>query len=221
MPVLAVLCLLPAVQTAVAVYWEVVPAVTYPALKLLMIAVPLVLWRWTRRSRRDVLDTIGWKRPTAGGSLGMGVLMGGAILGGYYLVMRGTLPVEGIVAKVSALGLTEHYWTMALVISLWNSLFEEYYWRAFLLGEMRRWTSSATLLCMLGGVLFGVHHVFALLPLFPLWQVALFTTGTVVAGAVWCRMRLAGLSIVDCYVSHVLAALAVMWIGYDLILSAG
>ena len=67
-----------------------------------------------------------------------------------------------------------------------------------------------------GGVLFGLHHIFALAPLFPWPLAAAFTVGTMLAGAVWSLMRIRGLSLWDCYVSHILADLAIMWIGWDL-----
>ena len=69
--------------------------------------------------------------------------------------------------------------------------------------------------------MFGLHHVFAMLPLFPVGWVAVFTAGTMAAGAAWAWMRVRGWSIWDCYVSHILADLSIMWVGYELIRGAG
>ena len=69
-----------------------------------------------------------------------------------------------------------------------------------------------------GGNYISSHHIFAMVSLFDWPIVVLCVLATVAAGLVWSRMRLLGYSIWDCYISHVFADLAVMWIGYDLIL---
>ena len=220
-PLLAALFLLPAVQTAVCVYWGWHTAITYPALKLLMIVLPVAIWLALGLSKAEVGRRVGWSRPNLARGLAVGLLMGGVILAGYYLLLRGRLDPAPVVAKARALGVLNHYGAMAVFISLGNALFEEYYWRGFLTGELRAWTGRAAVVCLIGGGMFGVHHVFAMLALFPPGEVAAFTAGTVVAGAVWTWMRVRGVSIWDCYVSHVLADLSIMWIGHDLIRGAG
>ena len=51
-------------------------------------------------------------------------------------------------ARAASLGIVEHYWTFALFLSLLHSLVEEYYWRWFVYGQLRRVLSAgpATLL---------------------------------------------------------------------------
>ena len=216
LPLLAALLLLPAVQTAVSVYWQWHTAITYPLLKAVMIAIPMVIWlRWRRRGV-NIRQRAGWRRTNCLPGLCVGAAMAAVILGGYYAVLRSLIDPAPVAAKIRSLGVLEHYWLMAIVISLWNSLLEEYYWRAFLVGELAgRWRAAAVI-CVAGG-LFGLHHFFALLSAFDWPLVALGVAGTMLAGAVWTWMRVSGRSIVDCYVSHVLADLAVMWIGYDMI----
>jgi len=68
--------------------------------------------------------------------------------------------------------------------------------------------------------MFGLHHVAAMMSLFDVQKLTLFVAGTMLAGGVWAWMRLRGQSIWDCYISHVMADMAIMWIGYDLILKA-
>ena len=217
---LGLVCLLPAIQTLVAVHLQWYPVITYPGLKLLMIAVPIVVWWRLGLSARQAADRAGWRRPNLLRGLAVGALMSGVILAGYYGVLRDRLDPEPILRKVESLGLLEAYWAMALVISLWNSLFEEYYWRAFIVGELRARALSTLAACAIAGGLFGLHHIFALASLFTWPLVCFFTFGTMVAGGVWSWMRCRGYSIWDCYVSHLLADLAIMWIGYDLILRA-
>jgi len=90
--VVAAFCLLPALQTAAAVHWQIASAVTYPALKLLMIAAPLLAWRWTRRARLEVSVLAGLKRTRLLGGLATGLLAAGVILGGYYFVLAANNP---------------------------------------------------------------------------------------------------------------------------------
>lgn len=121
--------------------------------------------------------------------------------------------------KVRSLGILDYYWEMAMFISLAHSLFEEYYWRGFIMGELRSRMGGLSA-CVVGGAVFGIHHIFAIATLFD-WPVVATATGcTMVAGFVWSRMRLSGRSIWDCYVSHVFADLAIMWVGYDLLTMA-
>jgi len=213
-------CLLPAVQTAVSVHLEWQTRITYPVFKALMVAGPILVWLGLRYSGEQIKQAVGLKRSNMLGGLGVGVLMAGVIVGGYYLVLRGEIDPGPMLAKVESLGILKYYWVMAVFISAVHSLFEEYYWRGFILSGLGGWLSKTWLLVLISGAIFGIHHVFAMLELFtPMW-VALCVAGTVVAGVIWSWMRVGGKSIWDCYVSHVLADLAVMWIGYDLILRA-
>ena len=212
--------LLPAVQTAVSVHWEWQTKITYPLFKVLMVAGPILVWWWLGYKRSEIKEAIGLKRSNMLTGLGLGVLMAGVITGGYYLVLRDVIEPGPMLVKVKSLGLLKYYWVMAVFISLIHSLFEEYYWRGFILSGLAGWISKTWILVLISGGLFGIHHVFAMLELFPLIWVALCVAGTVAAGVIWSWMRVRGKSIWDCYISHVLADLAVMWIGYDLILRA-
>ncbi|MHC4984899.1 MAG: CPBP family intramembrane glutamic endopeptidase [Planctomycetota bacterium] len=219
--ILAVMCLLPAFQTFVAVYLEWWPVVSYPALKGLMIVGPVAAWLWCRRGRREVPERVGWRKPNWLLGVGVGAALSGIILGGYYAIFRPMVEADHLVEKVESLFGIKYYWAMAVVISLWNALFEEYYWRGFLVSELgerlgRRW---ATVLA--AGGLFGLHHIFALTWLGDPPLVALAVLATMVAGATWAYLRASGRSIIDCYVSHLLADLAIMWVGWDILQRAG
>ena len=182
-----------------------------------MIAIPIIVWLQVRRGGAPLAERIGWKRTNLRSGLSVGIVMGGVILAGYYGLLRGVIDPGPVLAKVRSLGLVEYYWYMSIFICLGNALFEEYYWRAFLIGELRSYLRSKPVLCIVAGGLFGVHHLFAMLGLFDLPMVLMFVLVTMIAGAVWSAMRCRGASILDCYVSHVLADMAIMWIGYDLL----
>ena len=220
LPLLALFCLLPALQTAVSIHFQWYTNLTYPVFKLLMIAVPIVVWRASRCSLAEIRRLAGCLPTTMLAGLSLGLLMAGVILTGYYLFLQRHVNPLPVLDKVHSLGLFGYYWLMAVFISLAHSLLEEYYWRAFILTQLARWIPGTLALSVSAGAIFGLHHIFVLLSLFGLPLLALCVLATMLAGFAWSWMRLAGYSIWDCYISHVFADLAVMWIGYDLILRA-
>lgn len=217
---LAAVCLLPALQTAVSVYWELWTWITYPLLKLAIVAAPIVTWLAFRRPVRQVLRDIGLKRTRCLLGLVSGVILGAPILATYYLLTSGGW-IDGadVADKARSLGVDHWaaYWGMAAFISLSNSLVEEYYWRGFILSQLRGRLSGRLVVSLLAGGLFGLHHLFVMLPMLPPGVAALGILGIVVAGVVWSWMRLSGASLLDCYVSHILADLAGFWAGWELI----
>ena len=217
---LAAVCLLPALQTAVSVYWELWPFLTYPLLKLAIVAAPIVTWWAYRRPIREVLREIGLKRTRCLPGLVSGVILAAPILAAYYLLKsRGLISGADVIDKVRSLGVDHWaaYWGMAAFISLSNSLVEEYYWRGFVVSQLRGRLSGRLAVSLLAGGLFGLHHLFVMLPMLPPGVAALGILGIVFAGVVWSWMRLSGVSLLDCYVSHILADLAGFWAGWELI----
>lgn len=242
--VLVALCLLPAVQTAVAVYLEFVPAVTYPLLKAAILLTPLVAWRLCRRRIGAALTDIGLRRTNCLRGLVLGLALLGVILGGYYLLLHDLIDPAPVARKArTALGgaaaVPGGFLALAAGITFANSLLEEYYWRGFILDEwLRRPAGSAgrgqaaracdaarprcalpgrLRACLLGAGFFGVHHAFVLLPAVPPGLVALGTLATVVAAFVWSWLRSGGWSLWDCYLSHVLADVGCLWVAWDLV----
>ena len=75
-------------------------------------------------------------------------------------------------ARAASLGIVEHYWTFALFLSLLHSLVEEYYWRWFVYGQLRR-VLSAGPATLLASAAFTAHHVVIASQYFPLaWAAA-------------------------------------------------
>lgn len=221
LPLVAVCCLLPTAQTLLSVYLEIWPFVLYPAMKMLILAAPILIWRLQRLPRRELLSGLGVRRTTLLPGLISGAFLGGVILLAYFTFLGPMVDAAPLAAKAKSLGILKHYWLMAVFISFWNSLIEEYYWRAFLYDQLQRYGLRPLALIALGGAMFGLHHVFIFLDLVPLPQAALFTFGTAFAGGLWAWQRTRGHSIFDCYVSHIIADLAGLWAGWDLIQRVG
>ena len=152
---LGLFCLLPSIQTAVSVHWQWHTAITYPAFKILMIAIPIIVWLACGYTAQQIRQLAGLKKTNLLSGMAVGVLMSAVILAGYYVLLRPIINPAPILAKVDSLGLLKGYWIMALFISLLHSFFEEYYWRAFLLSELRNSIPRTVVLCLLSGVIFG------------------------------------------------------------------
>jgi membrane protease YdiL (CAAX protease family) len=199
---------------------EFAAPLTYAIGKILMLAVPILVWRSSQLPFRKVLEHAGIRKTNMLPGLAIGAVFAGAILGAYYFIFRGTLDAAPIVEKVESLGLMKWYWLMAFFLSIENSLTEELYFRSFLHGQFNLRLKSGWKLCVLGGLLFGLHHVLPLAGFFPLPLALIFISGTVTAGAAWVWMRVKGYSLIDCYISHMAADFAILWAGWDMIQSA-
>ena len=217
---LILFCLLPAVEMTVSVhsYWHT--WVSYPVFKLLMVAIPAIVWWKYRLSLADVGKIIGLKSTNTLSGWILGAAMFAVIMAAYYGYLYPLIDPATVSKRVHSLDFQKHYWILFVYISLFHSFFEEYYWRGFLLSELRKRIGSTLALCLISGALFGLHHLMATLALFSWPLIVGCTLGTAAAGVVWSWMRLRGYSIFDLYVSHILADLAIMLIGYDLMTRA-
>lgn len=168
-----------------------------------------------------------WKRPRLAGvmaGLAFGLLVFALMLATYHawLKPQGYLAAAGqqITRKVSGFGVgaPPAYWAMAAFYSIPHSLLEEYYWRWFAFGQLRRlipWKSAA----LVSSVGFMGHHVLVLGAYFGWLSLATFafSLGVAVGGAVWCWLYQRSGSLVGPWLSHLLVDVAIFVIGYDLV----
>ncbi|MDD2714495.1 MAG: CPBP family glutamic-type intramembrane protease [Candidatus Wallbacteria bacterium] len=210
-------CLYPAIVDFLAINLSFQPFATYGIGKLIMIAIPLIVWYRSGVSLRVLRLRIGLARISVVKGLLTGTLMSALIYLAYNLFFKSMVNPGPIIDRLYALDLTDHYITTAFFLSFSNSLMEEYYWRGFILDQMKKMISGVVPLCILNGIFFSIHHFAALLPMFRLNLTLAFAAATGVAAAVWSWQRLAGQSLLDCYVSHVLADLAIFYVGWEVI----
>lgn len=215
LPFLACFALLPTAQTAVAVWMEWYPEITYPVMKCIMILLPLSAWKILGRSRAEIVTEIGLRKTHLVPGIAAGLVMATLIIGFCLLTGIHTLVnPQFLTEKLQKLNVMEYYWLMAVVISLGNALFEEYYWRGFLIGQLSGQCANRLMVCLLGGLFFGMHHVFATLWIGNPLLTAAAVAATITAGGFWTWLRMRGISVIDCYVSHIIADLAIFYIGY-------
>ena len=166
--------------------------------------------------RIDLRSAHHWK------AIPLGVITGAAIV----LLMFGAMQTSlgGIVAQSSEairgkardLGIVEYFWPLAVSLSLINSLIEEYYWRWFLFGRLRQ-VAPAFLAYLLGGVAFAAHHVVITTQFFPASWGLMIGAFVGLGGVIWCMMYARQQTITGIWVSHIIADLGIMVIGYNLL----
>ena len=189
--------------------------------KLIMMGLPFIVWFKRKYSFRAVLNSIGISRTNCLWGVISGILFAVIIIGGYHYIFKGFLPSEHLIEKISSLGLDGFYLPMALFLAFGNSLMEEFYWRGFLTAELKKYVTGVYSVSVLGGILFGLHHIFPLIHYFPGPLAWLFTAGTVFAAGFWTWLRMKGSSIINCYISHFISDLSIFWVGWCLLQMEG
>lgn len=192
----------------------------YLASKVVQFSLPLA-WVWFVERRR-----IRIAAPRSAGTA-WGLLFGGgvalAMLAGYFGLFRtSTLALDAadlVQAKVYGAGIDTpgKFLGLAIFYCLIHSLAEEYYWRWFVFGQLRR-VVVLSLAIGISSLAFAAHHVLVVASYFdqPL-VVAALALGTAVGGAVWAWLYHRTGSLYGAWWSHLLIDAAIMIVGYDLV----
>ena len=121
-----------------------------------------------------------------------------------------------VLGKAEDMKILDFYVPFAIFISLGHSLLEEYYWRWYVYGRLRKLVGPTT--AYLGaGLAFAAHHYVVLGCFFPIWLAAILGTTVALGGGLWCWMFGRQQSLAGCWVSHILVDGAIFYVGYNLI----
>jgi hypothetical protein len=109
------------------------------------------------------------------------------------------------------------YLLLAAFMSVVHSLLEEYYWRWFVFGGLRRCLPGSVAI-VVSSLAFMAHHVIILVSYFPgnLPMALVFSLGVAVGGAVWAWLYGRYQSLYAPWMSHLLIDAAIMAVGYDI-----
>jgi membrane protease YdiL (CAAX protease family) len=199
---------------------------TYVVGKCAQFALPvafclLVERRWPR-----------WRRPRfAGLALGLafGLAVAGGMLGLYYAEVRHWPALERapnlVRGKLREFGITTGggYLLFAAFLVVAHSLLEEYYWRWFVFGRLRRQIPEMAAL-VLSSLAFMAHHVLVLNVFLAgyFWTAVVpFSLAIAVGGAVWAWLYARTDSVWSSWLSHLLVDAAIFVVGWDLWQRAG
>ncbi len=151
---------------------------------------------------------------------GLGLLIGAIIFGAYLLIGAQWIDAEAMRAVADRNGLNEKWRYLALAgyLCVVNSLLEEYVWRWFVFHHcaalVPRWPAV-----LLAGLLFTVHHIFALGLQFE-WRIAtLGSVGVCIGGVTWSWLYLRFGTVWPGWVSHAIVDVAVFAVGWMILFS--
>ncbi len=193
----------------------------YGASKVVQFAFPLVWVLAIQRRRLTLARPDG--RSLAWGA-GFGLFVVGIALAAYYGYFKHSAYLEQapamVAAKVRDMRLVTPglYLSFALFLAVPHALLEEYYWRWFAFGQLRR-VAPLGWAIGISSLGFMAHHVIVIQQLLhgP-WALSLFLAGCVAAGgAVWAWMYDRQRSLYGPWVGHFLVDAVIMYIGFDLV----
>jgi membrane protease YdiL (CAAX protease family) len=197
----------------------------YASGKLLQFAFP-VCWvaLWHRRRLRPAAPSSSG----VGQGLALGLIVVAAMMALYYGYLKtspilASAPVE-IAKKMVDFRVDSpaKYLALAAFISLLHSLLEEYYWRWFVFGQLRRSLpfAAAAVISSLG---FMAHHVLVVGGFLKSYGLAtwLFSLCVAVGGFLWAWIYQRTRSLYGPWLSHVAIDAGLMWLGFELWRSAG
>jgi membrane protease YdiL (CAAX protease family) len=157
-----------------------------------------------------------------GFAFGIAVLVGALAL--HVAVLRPAGILDGgvaaaVQAKVAAFGVTspQRFLALGVFYSLLHSAAEEYYWRWFVFGELRRAVRARTAL-VASSAAFAAHHLVILGTFFgrtSLWTPTL-TLAVAAGGAFWAWLYHRSGSLLGPWIGHLLVDAAIFAVGYQL-----
>lgn len=194
----------------------------YAGSKVLQFSFPVL---WVGISERRLLRPA---RPSLRGvaaGLAFGLFVGVAMVWLYHAALHRHLVAAGtpekLRGKVAEFGAATPagFVLLAVFIAGVHSLLEEYYWRWFVFGGLKRHTSVATALT-LSSLAFMAHHVVVLNVYLPgrfLSATVPFALCIAAGGAAWACLYERTDSIYAPWLSHLVIDVAIMAVGYDLV----
>lgn len=157
--------------------------------------------------------------------LGFGLLVVGLMMAIYFGALRGTAVLKQTPEKVWQklqevnMATPARYAVLAVFLAAAHSLLEEYYWRWFVFGQLRRLLTRMPAIA-LSSFGFMAHHVVVLYVYLPghFWTTALPLALAIAAGgAVWAWLYERSGSIWAPWLSHLLVDAGIFVIGWDLL----
>jgi len=200
---------------------EAAQQLTYGVGKVIQFGFPIFYFLVWQGRRPD------WRWPTLQGmgmGLGFGLLVVSAMFAFYFLLLKpfglfAEANVE-LQKKIEGFGL-DSIWAfagLALFYSLFHSFLEEYYWRWFVFGQLRQW-SSFSIAMIVSSLGFMAHHVIVLAVYFG-WDsplTYLLSLSVAVGGAVWAWIYDRTQTLYAPWLSHLIVDAGIFLLGYEIL----
>jgi membrane protease YdiL (CAAX protease family) len=198
-----------------------VQATVYGVVKVIQFALPIVWVLFVQKGAATL-------RPPGGRGVAVGLLFGAAVAAGMFALYAGVLKSSAVLSaaepeirgKTAGFGI-DTVWKYALLgafYSLFHSLLEEYYWRWFVFGQLRRWTTVGVA-AAISGLGFMAHHVLVLGKFFGFDSPTTYLLSACIAvgGFLWAWLYHRTGSLAGPWLSHLLVDAAIFAIGYELV----
>lgn len=121
-----------------------------------------------------------------------------------------------LIVQASSLKILRHYALFALFLSVFHSLFEEYYWRWFIFRALQTKYSFRTS-AFISSAAFASHHFIITSQFFPVHLAALFTIAVMCGGWFWSYLYAKNGSLIGPWISHICIDIAILTAGYMII----
>ena len=217
---IAILLFVPAFSIGVIMSLFIAPGIIgngiFAAMKVWAVVFPLA-WTVKYNYQGLRLPKFTWQEVRAG--LGWGILMFAAIISAYFLIGQQIIDLTAIRAKATEVGITSPslYLAGCVYWSFINSLVEECTWRGFVVSRCKVLFPNA-IAVILAALFFTTHHSIALYGYTHSWLIVLLgSLGVFIAGIVWAWCYDRYQSIAPGYISHILADIAIAFVGYQLL----
>jgi membrane protease YdiL (CAAX protease family) len=192
----------------------------YAVCKLIQFSFPLLWIVAVERARPHL-----FRRPGTKG-LWFGLFSGLCMVASLIAARRALLALPilaglpaAVAGKLTAFGISTsgEYLGLALFYSVLHSLLEEYYWRWFLFGRLRRRLPLGVAM-LLSSLAFTAHHVLVIGQFLGGYSAATWLASLTItaAGMIWAWSYHRSNSLFGAWVSHALADAGLLWMGYEI-----
>lgn len=198
--------------------------VLYGFSKVLLIFFPIMWLLFLGKERKKIFPSFfergAWKNAILWGLLSgfIILLLGMTIFFLFENFFREFTPE--ITEKIQQMGIASpgFYLVFSGIISLFHSLFEEFYWRYFVFRGLlvQFGTLSASILSSIG---FSLHHFVILGEYFPFLLTLLLGSAVGIGGLFWCFLTKKTNTILGNWISHICVDAGIFGIGYLLVFS--
>ena len=126
---------------------------------------------------------------------------------------------SGVRDKVRSLGFLDHFIPFAIFITVFHSFIEEFYWRWFVFGNLRR-VVPLPLAHGIAAVGFAAHHLVVTCQYYPFWFALGLAICVGIGGLIWSLLFQRYNSLLGPWICHLCVDAGLMWVGYQMIHSA-
>lgn len=122
----------------------------------------------------------------------------------------------GVRSKVESLGFLDHFIPFAIFITLVHSFIEEFYWRWFVFGSLRK-VVALPLAHAIAAVGFAAHHLVVTSQYYPFWFAFGLAVCVAIGGLIWSLTYQRYNSLLGPWICHICVDAGLMWVGYQML----